>query len=122
MRRLRLREGERREKREEEREQRRNRARRKRKNSAPFFFFFFKSPFPSSAALAAIDALPFVPGGHENSKLTIVANDWHSALVPVLIKDVEKPAGRFKNAKVALCIHNAAFQGRFHADSFGEQF
>ena len=74
------------------------------------------------AALAAIDALPFVPGGNESSKLTIVANDWHSALVPVLVKDVEKPAGRFKNAKVALCIHNAAFQGRFHAESFGEQF
>ena len=73
-----------------------------------------------SAALAAIDALPFVPGGNENPSLTIVANDWHSALVPVLVKDVEKPAGRFRNAKVALCIHNAAFQGRFHADSFGE--
>ena len=61
-----------------------------------------------------------MPGGSDNPSLTIVANDWHSALVPVLVKDVEKPAGRFKNAKVALCIHNAAFQGRFHADSFGE--
>ena len=27
------------------------------------------------AALAAIDALPFVPGGHENSRLTIVAKN-----------------------------------------------
>ena len=112
---------------EEKREEREREQREKEiKNSSSFSSFennkknSFSLSLPLSAALAAIDALPFIPGGHENPNLTIIANDWHSALVPVLVKDVEKPAGRFKNAKVALCIHNAAFQGRFHADSFGE--
>ncbi|CAG9462036.1 unnamed protein product [Pedinophyceae sp. YPF-701] len=66
------------------------------------------------AAIEATRALPFGPG--ENC--TFIANDWHSAMLPVLIKEVYKPAGSFTNAKVAFCIHNIAFQGRFWADSF----
>lgn len=29
-----------------------------------------------------------------------------------------QPRGQFKNAKVAFCIHNIAFQGRFWPESF----
>ena len=36
--------------------------------------------------------------------------DWHSSIVPLMIKDVYKPKGEFSKAKVALCIHNIAFQ------------
>lgn len=36
------------------------------------------------AAIESLTALPFGPG----EDATIIANDWHSALVPVLIKDV----------------------------------
>lgn len=32
----------------------------------------------------------------------------HSALVPVLLKDVYQAKGQFKKSKVALCIHNIA--------------
>lgn len=34
----------------------------------------------------------------------IVANDWHTAMVPVLLKDVYQPRGEFKNTKVAFCM------------------
>lgn len=53
-------------------------------------------------------ALPFGFG----EEALFVANDWHSALVPVLLKDVYQARGEFKKSKVALCIHNIAFQVR----------
>jgi len=68
------------------------------------------------AAIESQKALPFGFG----EDCIFVANDWHSALVPVLLKDVYQPKGQFKNAKVALCIHNIAFQGRMWEDSFKE--
>lgn len=68
------------------------------------------------AAIEAARALPFGPG--ENC--TFVANDWHSALVPVLLKDVYQARGEFTGAKSALVVHNIAFQGRFWQDSFDE--
>ena len=68
------------------------------------------------AAIEATRALPFGPG----EGCTFVANDWHSALVPVLLKDVYQPAGQFTDAKVAFCVHNVAFQGRFWREDFSE--
>jgi granule-bound starch synthase len=66
------------------------------------------------AAIESVKALPFGPG----EDCVFVANDWHSALIPLIIKDVYQPRGQFKNAKVAYCIHNIAFQGRFWPESF----
>lgn len=43
----------------------------------------------------------------------MVANDWHTALVPVLLKTLAQPAGKLLRTKCALCVHNIAFQGRF---------
>jgi granule-bound starch synthase len=71
-------------------------------NTARFALF-------NRAALAALEALPFTAGQATDA---IIANDWHTALLPVLITDVHRPAGRFTATKVALCCHNAAFQGR----------
>jgi len=67
------------------------------------------------AALAAITALPCSPGAES---AVVVANDWHSALVPVLLKHVEQPAGRLTGVKVVSCLHNASFQGRFPRAAF----
>lgn len=50
-----------------------------------------------------------------------MANDWHSSLVPMLIKDSYKPKGQFTKAKVALCIHNIAFQVSRGAAQRGKQ-
>ncbi len=66
------------------------------------------------AAIEAARCLPFSYG----EGVTFVANDWHSALVPVLLKDVYQPAGQFTDAKCAFCIHNIAFQGRFWPDAW----
>jgi glycogen synthase len=68
------------------------------------------------AAIEAARALPCSPG----EECTFVANDWHSALVPVLLKDVYQPAGEFASAKCALCVHNIAFQGRFWREQAAE--
>jgi len=53
--------------------------------------------------------LPFDYG----EDVVFVANDWHSGLVPVMLKTVYQPNGEFKNAKAAFVVHNIAFQGRF---------
>jgi len=68
------------------------------------------------AALEALRALPFSPG----EDALMVCNDWHTALVPVLLKDVYQPRGEFTKTKSALVIHNVAFQGRFWADRWEE--
>ena len=70
----------------------------------------------SKAAIEALTALPFLPG----EDTVLVANDWHAALIPVLLKDVYQPAGKFLNTPVALCVHNIAFQGRFWPETFGD--
>jgi len=49
-----------------------------------------------------------------------VANDWHSALVPCYMKSMYQPLGIYKNAKVAYCVHNIAYQGRFPASDFAK--
>ena len=61
------------------------------------------------AALMAPMVLPFGYG----EDVCFVANDWHSGLVPVMIKKVFQPQGKFMNAKCAFTVHNIAFQGRF---------
>lgn len=50
----------------------------------------------------------------------IIANDWHSALIPVILKTVYKPQGKFTNTKAAICVHNIAFQGRFWPVPMGD--
>eukprot|EP01025_Chloroclados_australasicus_P048520 TRINITY_DN54_c8_g1_i3.p1 TRINITY_DN54_c8_g1~~TRINITY_DN54_c8_g1_i3.p1 ORF type:complete len:648 (+),score=104.64 TRINITY_DN54_c8_g1_i3:27-1970(+) len=66
------------------------------------------------AAIEAARCLPFSPG----EDVVFVANDWHSALVPALIKYVYQPKGEFTDAKVVFCVHNIAFQGRFWREDF----
>jgi granule-bound starch synthase len=68
---------------------------------------------------AALEANKLLPFGFRDD-CVIVANDWHSALVPVLMKDVYQPRGEYLNTKVAMCVHNIAFQGRFFAESFDD--
>ena len=62
------------------------------------------------AAIKAPTALGDLGYGED---VIFVANDWHSALVPVLLNKVYRPAGMYTEAKCAMTIHNIAFQGRF---------
>ncbi|KAG1359149.1 Granule-bound starch synthase 1, chloroplastic/amyloplastic [Cocos nucifera] len=56
--------------------------------------------------------------GPYGEDVVFVANDWHTALLPCYLKSMYKPHGIYKNAKVAFCIHNIAYQGRFAFSDF----
>ncbi|XP_047946523.1 granule-bound starch synthase 1, chloroplastic/amyloplastic [Salvia hispanica] len=56
--------------------------------------------------------------GPYGDDVIFVANDWHSALLPCYLKTLYQPKGIYTNAKVALCIHNIAYQGRFAFSDF----
>ncbi|CAE6918909.1 WAXY, partial [Symbiodinium sp. KB8] len=73
-------------------------------NQARFAYF-------CKAALKAIQEL-LLGGAVYGGDCMVVCNDWHSALVPMLIH-AEKPTGKWTNTKSAFLCHNAVFQGRF---------
>ncbi|XXG76215.1 hypothetical protein AAC387_Pa08g0617 [Persea americana] len=56
--------------------------------------------------------------GPYGEDVVFVANDWHTALLPCYLKGIYKPNGIYKSAKVAFCIHNIAYQGRFSFSDF----
>ncbi|WOG90498.1 hypothetical protein DCAR_0209742 [Daucus carota subsp. sativus] len=51
--------------------------------------------------------------GPYGEDVVFIANDWHTALLSCYLKSMYKPNGMYLNAKVAFCIHNIAYQGRF---------
>ncbi|KAM2647761.1 hypothetical protein TB1_000974 [Malus domestica] len=57
--------------------------------------------------------------GPYGEEVVFIVNDWHTALLPCYLKAVYKPRGIYSTAKVALCIHNIAYQGRFAFADFG---
>ncbi|KAL8552894.1 hypothetical protein ACS0TY_001539 [Phlomoides rotata] len=56
--------------------------------------------------------------GPYGEDVAFVANDWHTALLPCYLKSVYQSRGIYMNAKVAFCIHNIAYQGRFVFSDF----
>ncbi|GBG41191.1 hypothetical protein CBR_g74072 [Chara braunii] len=50
--------------------------------------------------------------------VVFVVNDWHAALVPLYLKSRFQPRGTYANAKVAMCVHNLAYQGQFDESEF----
>ncbi|KAF8655153.1 hypothetical protein HU200_061290 [Digitaria exilis] len=56
--------------------------------------------------------------GPYGENVIFVANDWHTAVLPCYLKAMYKPNGIYANAKVAFCIHNIAYQGRFAGADF----
>jgi granule-bound starch synthase len=56
--------------------------------------------------------------GTYGEDVIFVANDWHTALVPAYLKSMYQSAGIFSSARVAYCVHNIAYQGRFPAEDF----
>ncbi|GFZ06370.1 UDP-Glycosyltransferase superfamily protein [Actinidia rufa] len=56
--------------------------------------------------------------GPYGEEVVFVANDWHTALLPCYLKSMYRSKGIYKNAKVAFCIHNIAYQGRFPFSDF----
>ncbi|KAI3815688.1 hypothetical protein L1987_15367 [Smallanthus sonchifolius] len=51
--------------------------------------------------------------GPYGEDVVFIANDWHTALLPCYLKNMYQTRGLYMSAKVAFCIHNIAYQGRF---------
>ncbi|KAF3789416.1 Granule-bound starch synthase 1 [Nymphaea thermarum] len=56
--------------------------------------------------------------GPYGEDVAFIANDWHTSLLPCYLKSMYKSRGMYQNAKVAFCIHNISYQGRFAASDF----
>lgn len=69
----------------------------------------FRFALLSRVALQVPD-LP-LPGGALGEQVVFHANDWHTALAPVLLDAVFRPAGRFLRSPCVLALHNVAHHG-----------
>ncbi|KAJ0968635.1 hypothetical protein J5N97_025552 [Dioscorea zingiberensis] len=56
--------------------------------------------------------------GPYGEDVVFVANDWHTAPLVCYLKSMYKANGMYMSAKVAFCIHNIAYQGRFAFSDF----
>ncbi|KAK4421455.1 Granule-bound starch synthase 1, chloroplastic/amyloplastic [Sesamum alatum] len=56
--------------------------------------------------------------GPYGEDVVFIANDWHTALLPCYLKTMYQSRGIYMHAKVAYCIHNIAYQGRFAFSDF----
>ncbi|CAJ1396718.1 unnamed protein product [Effrenium voratum] len=78
-------------------------------NQARFAYF-------CKCAVKAIQELR-LGGSAYGGDCMVVCNDWHSALVPMLIHaDKAQNPGKWQNTKTAFLCHNAVFQGRFQRE------
>lgn len=51
-------------------------------------------------------------------RVVFVGNDWHTAPLPLRLHHIHQPRGEFPRSRVAFCLHNAAYQGRYPMDRF----
>ncbi|KAG8476428.1 hypothetical protein CXB51_033336 [Gossypium anomalum] len=56
--------------------------------------------------------------GPYGEDVIFIANDWHTGLLPCYLESMYQSRGIYMNAKVAFCIHNIAYQGRFPFSDF----
>ena len=62
--------------------------------------------------------LETIGGEPLGEKVIFVCNDWHTALLPLQLKYVHHAKKQFLGSRVAFCLHNAAYQGRFPLTHF----
>ncbi|XP_066319491.1 soluble starch synthase 2-2, chloroplastic/amyloplastic [Miscanthus floridulus] len=70
---------------------------------------------------AAVEVPWYAPCGgtvYGDGNLVFIANDWHTALLPVYLKAYYRDNGLMKYARSVLVIHNIAHQGRGPVDDF----
>ncbi|WVZ05325.1 hypothetical protein V8G54_018671 [Vigna mungo] len=70
---------------------------------------------------AAVEVPWHVPCGgvcYGDGNLAFIANDWHTALLPVYLKAYYREQGLMKYTRSVLVIHNIAHQGRGPVDDF----
>ncbi|KAL9297229.1 hypothetical protein ACSQ67_023125 [Phaseolus vulgaris] len=70
---------------------------------------------------AAVEVPWHIPCGgvcYGDGNLAFIANDWHTALLPVYLKAYYREQGLMKYTRSVLVIHNIAHQGRGPVDDF----
>ncbi|RLN09249.1 soluble starch synthase 2-2, chloroplastic/amyloplastic-like [Panicum miliaceum] len=70
---------------------------------------------------AAVEVPWYAPCGgtvYGDGNLVFIANDWHTALLPVYLKAYYRDNGSMQYARSVLVIHNIAHQGRGPVDDF----
>ncbi|KAJ8775048.1 hypothetical protein K2173_020052 [Erythroxylum novogranatense] len=70
---------------------------------------------------AAVEVPWLVPCGgvcYGDGNLVFIANDWHTALLPVYLKAYYRDNGQMRYTRCILVIHNIAHQGRGPVDDF----
>ncbi|KAE9466570.1 hypothetical protein C3L33_01513, partial [Rhododendron williamsianum] len=70
---------------------------------------------------AAVEVPWYVPCGgvcYGDGNLVFIANDWHTALLPVYLKAYYRDHGLMQYTRSVLVIHNMAHQGRGPVDDF----
>ncbi|KAD4887950.1 hypothetical protein R6Q59_034942 [Mikania micrantha] len=70
---------------------------------------------------AAVEVPWYVPCGgvcYGDGNLVFIANDWHTALLPVYLKAYYRDNGLMRYTRSVLVIHNIAHQGRGPVDDF----
>nr|XP_043618473.1 granule-bound starch synthase 2, chloroplastic/amyloplastic-like isoform X2 [Erigeron canadensis] len=71
---------------------------------------------------AAVEVPWYVPCGgvcYGDGNLVFIANDWHTALLPVYLKAYYRDNGLMQYTRSVLVIHNIAHQGRGPVGDFG---
>jgi granule-bound starch synthase len=66
-----------------------------------------------------LNSNPYFSGPY-GEDVVFVCNDWHTAPLSSYLKTNYHPDGIYRDAKVAFCIHNISYQGRFALADFGE--
>nr|AKQ98499.1 Waxy protein [Triticum aestivum subsp. sphaerococcum] len=62
---------------------------------------------------------PYFSGPY-GEDVVFVCNDWHTGLLACYLKSNYQSSGIYRTAKVAFCIHNISYQGRFSFDDFAQ--
>lgn len=71
--------------------------------------------FFSSAVLASIEKLNFYPD-------VMNLNDWHTGMIPLLLKEKYGHMKKYQNIKTVHTIHNLQYQGIFGKEILGDVF
>lgn len=71
--------------------------------------------FFTNAVLAAIEKLNFYPD-------VMNLNDWHTGMIPLMLKENYGHLKKYKNIKTVYTIHNLQYQGIFNKDILGNIF
>lgn len=69
--------------------------------------------FFSNAVLEAMSILDFYPN-------VVHMNDWHTGMLPLLLKDKYSGIEKYKGIKTMYTIHNLQYQGVFNQDVLGD--